>query len=622
MARAYRGAILAVILASLALSSCEADAPRRATTSPCARLDEGQAQQVCEAFVGAVEARGSDFGLANYLVFRTFCGDRVERLALPAEQPRAAVADAVESYYRGRHVSEPCTHTLEALVPRGQPLTWLEMSVDELYTPSRDALVILAHPAEVITPLDFASAPPDASADAIRKLPHLYTRLYRNPDYFGDDTHVQLHSLRTLASIDGEIVDARHHRIRVPAADEASLVEGVRRAAAWFEGMKDTERDKFYYEYDPYRDAYEEHAYNLLRHAGSSWAIMQAYGLTGEERFRELGEYALAWVDRHSRTEQVGGETIRYVVEPWNRKAKLGGAGLWLLALAEHARLTGETDHIETMQEIANYIRHAQDAETGKFASFHEAEGLVVSDHQSDYYPGEAMFGLHRARPFLRDIRVCDITRRGLQFMLRDEPRHLPAAKHRFVNQWHAYAIREYRRDCDDDRFDWVWRRDLGHMLAGAATLQDDPVMAGAYLRPDGELVTSPTRLEALTLICTELGAEEPAVARRCEPVMRRVAGMQLSFQNRPENAWLWRNPEATYGGFAQELDDETIRIDFTQHHLSAMYNAVEFFRYAAPRVGGSEGQLALRRDWPFNLVGERTCREVGRCSERGAHTR
>jgi hypothetical protein len=75
----------------------------------------------------------------------------------------------------------------------------------------------------------------------------------------------------------------------------------------------------------------------------------------------------------------------------------------------------------------------------------------------------------------------------------------------------------------------------------------------------------------------------------------------------------VWGNPKAVEGGFARELDEETIRIDFTQHHMSAMYNAIDFLRHASPAGdGGDEKEVAnSARSFPFNLVGEATCGAV-----------
>ncbi len=579
---------------------------------PCQRLASNQAVEVCEAFSDKVASLDSEENGADYLVFRSYCDGIEERSALGMSNADEALAKVVSRHVEREASAESCVYAAELLSPRDEQESWAAIDAFDSYRGHRDALVIRQEPAEAVTPLDFSGVRPGESLEAIQLLPHIYRRQARNAKYMTDDAPVQVHDVRGFVLRAGRVSEVRFHRMREKNVDEEALTEAVHQAAKWFETMRDERRGRFYYEYDPYDDTHVDDAYNLLRHAGSTWSIMQAYGLTGDEKLRELGEYALAWVEDHSHTEKRKGRTIRYVVEPWNKKAKLGGAGLWLLALSEHARLTGDTSNLEIMQQIANHIYLAQDPETGKFESFHETEGVYASEFDSDYYPGEAMFGLHRARPFLTDIPVCEITRKGLAHMLEDEPRQMPTDEYRFVNQWNAYAIREYRRDCDDKRFDWVWKRDLDHMLATASTFQDDPVMAGAYQQQDGDFSTSPTRLEALTTICTELGREEEAFAERCEPVVRRVAGMQMSFQHRPSNTWLWPNPEATNGGFGRTLTDESIRIDFTQHHLSAMYNAIDFLRHVSSHKNQSERAKVANttRSFPFNLVGDATCQQ------------
>jgi hypothetical protein len=545
------------------------------------------------------------------VVFRSYCDGIEERSSMAGAKAEEALAKAVAQRFSSGAPGDDCVYAAEWLTPRGDKEPWAAVDAMDTYRPTVDGLVIRRAPHEAVTPLDFTGVRPGESVEAIALLPHVYRRQARDADYMRAETPVQVHDVRGFVLRDGEVSEFRYHRKRHAKVDEETLTEGVHRAATWFETMRDEKQQRFYYEYNPYRDKYVDEEYNLLRHAGSSWSIMQAYGLTGDDELRELGEYALDWIVGHSRTEKKQGRTIRFVVEPWNNKAKLGGAGLWLLALAEHARLTGDTSNLELMQQIANYIYLAQDPKTGKFESFHQNGEVFAPDFDSDYYPGEAMFALHRARPYLQDIPVCEVSRKGLEYMLRDEPRNMPATEYRFVNQWNAYTIREHRRDCDNKQFDWVWHRDLDHMLATSATLEDDPVVAGAYEGRNGDFSISPTRLEALTTICAELGREDEGIARRCAPIVRRTAALQLSFQHRPSNTWPWRNPEAANGGFGRGLDDESIRIDFTQHHLSAMYNAVDFLRHVRSDVGDGTKVARTARSFPFNLVGEATCAEL-----------
>lgn len=609
-------AAVCVGLAITAGTACDRHVNYQSQVDPCQQLRTAQGAKICESLSNRLARVDGANKTKSYVVFRSYCDGIEERTAVAtpakagANGVTKALAQAVESRFSLEEPTEGCTYAAELLTPRGDVDPWSAVDAFDSYGPTRDGLLILGEPREAVTPLDFTGMRPGESVEAISLLPHVYRRTARDSNYMGEDTPVQVHDVRGFVLRDGDVSEFRYHRKRHSKVDEHTLTEGVHRAAKWFETMRDTDKGRFYYEYDPYRDVHVDEEYNLLRHAGSSWSIMQAYGLTGDEKLRELGEYALDWIVGHSRTEEKQGRTIRFVVEPWNNKAKLGGAGLWLLALAEHARLTGDTSNIELMQQVANYIYLSQDPKTGKFASFHSNGEVFAPDFDSDYYPGEAMFALHRARPFLEDIPVCEVTQKGLEFMLDDEPRQLPKRKYRFVNQWNAYSIREYRRDCNDKQFDWVWHRDLDHMLATSATLDDDPVVAGAYEQKDGDFSISPTRLEALTTICAELGSEDDKIARRCAPVIRRTAALQLSFQHRSSNTWPWRNPKAANGGFGRGLDDESIRIDFTQHHLSAMYNAIDFLRH----VGGhknDEGTYELAdtaRSFPFNLVGDATC--------------
>lgn len=604
-----RGIAVVCLGVTVTAAACDRHVDYQNQNDPCQTLRTRQAAQICESF--ATELAAVDGSAESYVVFRSYCDGIEERRAVAAPRVEQALAQAIDARFSLERPAGDCVYTAELLTPRSGVDAWSEIDALDVFSPTRDALLIRHEPQEVVTPLDFTGVRPGESVEAISLLPHIYQRGARDAKYMSDETPVQVHDVRGFVLRDGEVSEFRYHRQRHSEVDEQTLTDGVHRAAKWFETMRDEKRERFYYEYDPYRDVHVGDEYNLLRHAGSSWAIMQAYGLTGDERLRELGEYALDWIVDHSRTEQKQGRTIRFVVEPWNNKAKLGGAGLWLLSLAEHARLTGDTSHIGLMQEIANYIYLAQDPKTGKFASFHSNGEVFAPDFDSDYYPGEAMFALHRARPFLEDIPVCQVTQKGLGFMLKDQPRQMPERKYRFVNQWNAYSIREYRRDCNDKQFDWVWHRDLEHMLATSATLEDDPVMAGAYEQRDGDFSISPTRLEALTTICAELGSEDDAIARRCAPVVRRTAALQLTFQHRPSNTWPWRNPKAADGGFGRGLDDESIRIDFTQHHLSAMYNAIDFLRHVKSDVG-DETQVARKmRSFPFNLVGEATCQQL-----------
>ncbi|MFW5967916.1 MAG: hypothetical protein ACOCV2_10375, partial [Persicimonas sp.] len=489
---------MAALALAVGLLGCKSEVKH---TQDCTTLQTGEEREVCEEFADAFDTYVERDDEPTHTVLRSFCGEREHREAVGAESATDGVAQAVGKLWRERAPGDECALALEVLTPAMERTRWAAVNTFDQYRATREALVIHDEPTEVVTPLDFSTVRPRASLHSLERLPHLYPRQARNRHYLAEETLVQPHLVDAFVLRDEGVEPIRYHRVRHASPDTDALESGIRRAAQSLDEMRYEEAGRLYYEYDPYRDRYEKHDYNLLRHAGTTWSVMQAYGLTGDRRFRELGEYALDWLVEQSETDERDGRTIRYAVESWNDKAKLGGAGLWLLALAEHARITGDEVHHDLMQEIANHIYLSQDPESGKFETFYDGEGLRVTDHESDYYPGEAMFALHRAAPFIEDIPVCEVSRKGLAHMLEDEPRRMPTEEYRFVNQWNVYTIREYRRDCDDDRFDWLWEREIDHMLQTAATAEEAPVMAGAYIDEEGDPNTSPTRLEALTVI-------------------------------------------------------------------------------------------------------------------------
>ena len=95
------------------------------------------------------------------------------------------------------------------------------------------------------------------------------------------------------------------------------------------------------YLYDP-RTATEGPGYNLLRHAGTTYSMLQAYERIGDPVYLEAVKRAISYLFTHTRSDERqgpygGGESL-YVVE--GDDIKLGGAGLALLMLVEYMDAT------------------------------------------------------------------------------------------------------------------------------------------------------------------------------------------------------------------------------------------------------------------------------------------
>src|SRR5262245_49326089 len=69
----------------------------------------------------------------------------------------------------------------------------------------------------------------------------------------------------------------------------------VQLAANWLAGAQ-RPTGVFYYIYNPVQDEYETTEYNEVRHAGTTYALFQAYGLLGDDTVLAVAEKASDWI--------------------------------------------------------------------------------------------------------------------------------------------------------------------------------------------------------------------------------------------------------------------------------------------------------------------------------------
>jgi hypothetical protein len=131
--------------------------------------------------------------------------------------------------------------------------------------------------------------------------------------------------------------------------------------------------------------------YNLLRHCGASWAAAEigrrhadlAPTLKAAERAMDwlLERHVVAFGD-HLCVEEDG-------------VTKLGGAGLAILALVEVDAGRGEARYVDAARGLAGFILDQRLA-SGDFKHMLGVADGAVRDFRSEYYTGEALFGLAR----------------------------------------------------------------------------------------------------------------------------------------------------------------------------------------------------------------------------------
>jgi hypothetical protein len=325
---------------------------------------------------------------------------------------------------------------------------------------------------------------------------------------------------------------------------------------------------RFVYEYKPYQGR-EVPEYNILRHAGTVFAMMELYGARKDPEVRKAAEKAIGYLLRQVRAGAVSGRPVKFVVE--EGEVKLGGNGLSALALAEYARVTRDHRYDEVMKGLGEWMLATQDT-NGRFKVHKQSFPLGrVSSFQSEYYPGEAIFALMRIYDLTGEKKWLDAADAGTRYQLKVfsqlDDRRLPH------DHWLLYGLNEVHRKRPRPGFLEGAMRFARVIIQAQHTRENQPQpdWDGGYYKPPRSAPTA-TRMEGLNsayALAKDFGRDPDA--KQIKRAIEKGTGFLLRIQVGPEIAMYCQDPEASLGGFRESLARASIRIDYVQHSISAL---------------------------------------------------
>lgn len=317
--------------------------------------------------------------------------------------------------------------------------------------------------------------------------------------------------------------------------------------------------------------------YNLLRHAGTTYSLLQAWERVREPHWADAAERALGYLVGKSRTDErqgpFGGGRVRYL--PEGSHVKLGGAALATVALATWEQATGDLRWRNERVEFARFLV-SQQRETGEFVYFAPKEpGGTPKDDVSAYYPGEAVLGLMLAHALDRDPLWLDTARRGADWLL--DVRDRGKGPSRLENDhWLMIALSLLYAETREERY-LAHARRLAAAVAWQAGVHDGHEAfhrdyAGGYYEPPRATPAS-TRAEGLVAVLDACAAAALACdAERA--LLGRTLAHALQSQYTADLLYWMPSPERVRGGVAGGIVDPDLRNDFAQHALSAALGA------------------------------------------------
>lgn len=366
-------------------------------------------------------------------------------------------------------------------------------------------------------------------------------------------------------------LDAGRRQIKKLGDDD--LLGLIGRSSTYLAGEV-LEDGRFIYGYHPCFDR-RINAYNTLRHASTTYAMVEAWAVTRDAQLGAAIERSLGCITRDLVREKLlpDGTVAAFLVED-NGEVKLGGNAVTILALTKYSSVT-ETRHLLPLAEkLAAGIRFMQDEATGTFVHVLNFEDLTVKDaFRTIYYDGEAAFGLMRLYDLTRDPALLASIERAFE--------HFIAAEHwRHHDHWLSYCVNELTRYRADERY-------FRFGIANVAT----------YLDFVSERITTfPTLLElmmAAERMIRRIGESDDLRHLLAEidlpkfyRALHKRAHYLLNGYFWPEMAMFFRNPNRIVGSFFIRHHAFRVRIDDVEHYLSGLV------AYRAFLLAGGEGDL------------------------------
>jgi len=355
----------------------------------------------------------------------------------------------------------------------------------------------------------------------------------------------------------------------------------------------------FLYYYDPYLDTIVDDMHpkmidplynNILRHSGGTVSLIRGYEISGDKIYLDKAKDSIDFFLSTFRTHTYKKEFACYPF--FNKKSKLGGAGIGLVAIMHYYMQTGDECYRKELDGLVRHLLSRVDKEGEMLGyyihpKFNEGKALINPPDEvkkelfSFYYPGEALLGLalyyHHIKNIDEDLKV-DIrekSEQALDFLVDVRPikydymfDSLPA------DAWLMQAIEEWAKVDGlqkESYIDFVFndtKAMFEHMYTDENTLDTNKDYIGGFFYEYGDHVYhDASRCEGVVsayYLAKYLKDEEKA-KWIMDSMLLSAKGLMKTFHDE-KSVYAHTNPKQAMNSFRFKLTRQWVRVDSVQH--------------------------------------------------------
>ena len=340
--------------------------------------------------------------------------------------------------------------------------------------------------------------------------------------------------------------------------DELNLIEIMEDGADYLVDILQ-ENGSYIYRYDA-QDGKVSDTYNILRHEGTTWSLIEVYKITKNKELKDAIEKAIEYVIENN--VKYKDDKTAYIIEEKNNEIKLGANGIGVVMLTEYMDTFETNKYDDLLVKLGNGILSMQNDNGSYYHVYGYPEFNKREEFRTVYYDGEATFALSKIYGRTKDEKWLKRAKKSIDYFIKNNYTQ-------YRDQWIEYSVNEVTK------YDFNKKYIEFGLANGYDNLEE--IVNASY--------EYPVNLELLTT-CVEI--YDRAVKNKIDvsdfnikDIVSAVyyrSDIQLDGLFYPEVCMYFDNPERIVGSFFIRDNKFRIRIDDVQHNINGYYNMYKLY--------------------------------------------